>query len=340
MNEKQAKSQSKHKKRRKLFIGGLDKRVDEKLLQEYFSKYGAVERTIINREHYTDKSRGSGFVLFKSSASAQRALDESSPHILKGKIFDCQPSLLRNEVKTKKTKSFNRLGYSTDNSKKSSIQDLPQIDNYDPRRYPVSAKSYERFPSSHSGSNLSPSAGNSCDFEESMYIEEKRFEVVQEQRRRYSSYNKNPYVYKTPYENQLPTKPNLPSRLIPQCIENNDRLCYTPPTYHPRDDIYENGRESFDVYNNKTGNQKIENRPNSEGHGDIPERCDTPCNFDLPIPKNDSKFMLYKPQPVPVPRQEDYSKMRKSGFPKNNYVLNKGSFAELYRELRNQISVK
>lgn len=113
MSDKQAKNQAKDQKQRKIFVGGIPKDVTEKSLKKYFSKFGQVVRTVVNREHYTDKSRGSGFVLFKSSKSATLVLQQES-HVLNGKSFDCQPCLLREEVqKTKKEKRLKNLDSSS-----------------------------------------------------------------------------------------------------------------------------------------------------------------------------------------------------------------------------------
>lgn len=252
MNEKQAKDESQDKKKRKLFIGGLDKRVDEKMLKEYFEKYGEVERTIINREHYTDRSRGSGFVLFVTVESAKKVLDETSPHVLKGKIFDCQPCLLRSEVKEKKNRSLNKFIYSTDNSKKSSINDLKNVQQISNRRkksyqYPMSANSLERN-SNYSGSIMSPSIGSSNNLDESMFIEERRFEIVQEQRRRYSNFTEH-HVYQNLYTPHVYNN-KVYSNLNPNNLSQDDRLCYNPPTYQPREFSYDNkpeNKKSLDV---------------------------------------------------------------------------------------------
>jgi RNA recognition motif-containing protein len=106
MSEKQAKNQAKDQKQRKIFVGGICKDVSEEALNKYFSQFGEVDRTVVNREHYTDKSRGSGFVLFKNSSSVKKVLEQEK-HVLNDKPFDCQPCLLREEVK--KTKKEQRL---------------------------------------------------------------------------------------------------------------------------------------------------------------------------------------------------------------------------------------
>lgn len=342
MNEKQAKNQAKNKKRRKVFVGGLDKRVNERMLKAYFAKYGPVERAIINREHYTDKSRGSGFVLFKDVNSATKVLNESSPHILEGKMFDCQPCLLRNEVKAKSKKSHNNLGYSTDNSKKSSTNDLTKTNIVKRRQFRSSIKSLSR-PSDHSEGNLSPSLGSSNNLDESMFIEEKRFAFVQEQRRRYSylkSHHK--HAYKPMYDNYSQrsfTSFNSFSQIpISPSVETD--LCYQQPTYQPREDSFDNLRSSeslpLDVHKNrKAGNRGVRGHCNQILEQQMPPRCDTPCNFNVSIPSAvNSKLMLYRPDAVRMPHQAEYSGVRSRGYPDSNYVLNRGSVASLYRSSR------
>lgn len=95
---KQAKDQNKDKKQRKIFLGSLEKNITEKMLAQFFSRYGEIERVVVNREHYTNISRGSGFILFRNANSAQKVLNERRKFILNNKEFFCQPCLLRNEV--------------------------------------------------------------------------------------------------------------------------------------------------------------------------------------------------------------------------------------------------
>lgn len=339
MNEKQAKSQAKNKKRRKVFVGGLDKRVNEQALKAYFGRYGRVERAIINREHYTDKSRGSGFVLFADAEAADRVLQETSPHILEGKMFDCQPCLLRNEVKIKK-KSLNNLGYSTDNSKKSSMNDIIKTNNIKRRQFRSSIKSLSR-PSESQGGNLSPSFGSSNNLEDSMFIEEKRFAVVQEQRRRYSHLNHHPHIPQQPfyetYSHRSATSFNSSSQ-IPISPQPEAYLCYKKPTYQPREDSFDNLRSSkshpLNVYKNQKASKNQNCEPQNDHQG-LPPRCDTPCNFDVTVPSGlDSKLMLYRPDAVRTPHQVEYSGVRSRGYPKANYVLNRGTYASFYRNSR------
>lgn len=64
-----------------------------------------MARATVNREHFTDKSRGSGFVIFKSVATAEAVLSSDHEHSLKGKVFSCQQCFSREEIKEKKKTS-------------------------------------------------------------------------------------------------------------------------------------------------------------------------------------------------------------------------------------------
>ena len=84
VDEKQAKREEKQKKERKVFIGGLNKATTEQSLHTYFQRFGEIERAFLNKEHFTDKSRGSGFVLFKSKASVDLVLNSNPNHMIDG----------------------------------------------------------------------------------------------------------------------------------------------------------------------------------------------------------------------------------------------------------------
>ena len=59
----------------KLFIGNLDMEVDEKLLFDHFSQFGAVLSAKIMTEAESDKSRGFGFLTYESFESSDRAIE-------------------------------------------------------------------------------------------------------------------------------------------------------------------------------------------------------------------------------------------------------------------------
>lgn len=86
-------------KLRKIFVNRLPYSLNEEGLKELFRPYGEIERATINREHYTNLSRGSGFVIFQDKEAAERLLSNHKT-MLVGKqeinIFKC---LLQEEIK-------------------------------------------------------------------------------------------------------------------------------------------------------------------------------------------------------------------------------------------------
>ena len=86
-SEKEAKSEAQDQKQRKIFIGGLHRSVTAEQLEEYFQKFGKIQNAVINREHYTNISRGCGFVLFENRESAAKVL-ETNNHFIEGRRID------------------------------------------------------------------------------------------------------------------------------------------------------------------------------------------------------------------------------------------------------------
>ena len=84
--------------KRKIFVGGLAKMVNEEDLYNYFSTFGEIEKVILNREHYTNKSRCCGFILFRDEGSARDVLSYRKGHFLMGKYFGCKPCKLRSDI--------------------------------------------------------------------------------------------------------------------------------------------------------------------------------------------------------------------------------------------------
>jgi len=101
VSQEEAKLKEKLLLKRKIFVGGLEKSVKEEELVKYFSTFGLVEKAIISREHYTDVSRGCGFIIFKSVKSAKKTLYFKGTHKLNGKQFGCKSCKSRDEINTK-----------------------------------------------------------------------------------------------------------------------------------------------------------------------------------------------------------------------------------------------
>lgn len=90
--EEEAKEQMLSEKERKLFVKGLPLNARIQQLEEYFGQFGRVERSVINK-YYNETSKGTGFVLFTSSAAVRFLLE--SPHLKhmigskEVKVYEC-----------------------------------------------------------------------------------------------------------------------------------------------------------------------------------------------------------------------------------------------------------
>jgi RNA recognition motif-containing protein len=104
VNHQEAVDHAKNEQKRKVFIGGLSKNVTKKDLEEYFKAFGSVQKVILNREHYTDISRGCGFVIFNQKLSVTRLLGFQGKHFLRGKEFGCKVCLHKDEIRGNKEK--------------------------------------------------------------------------------------------------------------------------------------------------------------------------------------------------------------------------------------------
>lgn len=292
------------------------------MLKKFFNKYGIVERAVVNREHYTDFSRGSGFILFKESNSAQKVLDEEKPFILNNKIFYCQPCLLRNEVKNKKidyssshhtdyskkkSPDFQKLGRSVSRAKpkkkekkrRQSIKSLDQNNNHQKKEeVSVDSPSERSYEDSWDLSNFVESERRKRKLRKirSFHVHEFEKELKNEKRRRI-----------TP----------------PSSIKGRETLFYSPPKFRPKQDDYVNKNRKQNYSNRPINFNKCRINP------DYPERRATPCNFEFPETNViSSHLMLFKPEPVSPPKMSDcLDTLRKPGQPKNNYVLNRGELA-------------
>lgn len=59
---------------RQVYIGNLSYQVGEEDLKDYFSKYGAIEQVRIVRSHGSGRSKGFGFVTYRTTPEAKKAL--------------------------------------------------------------------------------------------------------------------------------------------------------------------------------------------------------------------------------------------------------------------------
>ncbi|XP_061389659.1 ribonucleoprotein RB97D-like [Musca vetustissima] len=79
---------------RKMFLGGLTPNTNEDMIRNFFYQFGEIEDIIIMRDTVTKRSRGFGFITFKSSESVDKA-QAARPHVVDGRTIDTKRALPR-----------------------------------------------------------------------------------------------------------------------------------------------------------------------------------------------------------------------------------------------------
>ncbi|XP_031251840.1 glycine-rich RNA-binding protein 3, mitochondrial-like [Pistacia vera] len=77
-----------------LFVGGLSYSCDDQSLREAFSKYGHVTKATVPLHHETGRSRGFGFVTYRSKKEASSAIQALNGQDLYGRrvrVEACSP---------------------------------------------------------------------------------------------------------------------------------------------------------------------------------------------------------------------------------------------------------
>lgn len=139
--------------KRKIFVGGINKKANENDLIEYFEKFGRVVEVNINRFHSNEMSRGSGFVLFSEEHEALSAINYPREHIMFGVRFECHPSYSKRLMKKKaeheelefKAKFYKRSkkGKQYDRSQEAGPMTISQANNLENKRQRVQEGSFE-----------------------------------------------------------------------------------------------------------------------------------------------------------------------------------------------------
>jgi RNA recognition motif-containing protein len=70
---------------RKLFVGGLAWAVDDAMLKDAFSAYGAVQEAKVITDRETGRSRGFGFVTYSTDAEAAKAIPLMDGAVIQGR---------------------------------------------------------------------------------------------------------------------------------------------------------------------------------------------------------------------------------------------------------------
>ncbi|XP_073816431.1 uncharacterized protein isoform X2 [Musca autumnalis] len=79
---------------RKMFLGGLTPNTNEHMVRNFFYQFGEIEDIVIMRDTATKRSRGFGFITFKSSESVDKA-QAARPHVVDGRTIDTKRALPR-----------------------------------------------------------------------------------------------------------------------------------------------------------------------------------------------------------------------------------------------------
>ncbi len=69
----------------KLFVGNLPWAVDSEKLRDIFTAYGEITDAVVLSDKFTGRSRGFGFVEFKTDAEAAAAVDALDGSNLEGR---------------------------------------------------------------------------------------------------------------------------------------------------------------------------------------------------------------------------------------------------------------
>lgn len=84
---------------KKIFVGGVQDHIESEHLIEYFSQFGAVEKAEIISDKQTGKKRGFGFVYFRDTDSATKAV-LTKYHTINGNKVEAKKAMTKQEMST------------------------------------------------------------------------------------------------------------------------------------------------------------------------------------------------------------------------------------------------
>uniref|UniRef100_A0A1A8MBM0 Heterogeneous nuclear ribonucleoprotein A0 n=1 Tax=Nothobranchius pienaari TaxID=704102 RepID=A0A1A8MBM0_9TELE len=82
---------------KKIFVGGVKDHIEAENLTEYFSQFGAVEKSEIISDKQTGRRRGFGFVFFEDTDSATKAV-LNKYHTINGNKVEVKKALTKQEM--------------------------------------------------------------------------------------------------------------------------------------------------------------------------------------------------------------------------------------------------
>lgn len=81
----------------KIFVGGLDRSVDEGVVRSFFSQFGPVVEVLVMRDPHNHQSRGFGFITFQRDDSAKVVL-QNRYHDMMGKRVEVKSAVPRGQA--------------------------------------------------------------------------------------------------------------------------------------------------------------------------------------------------------------------------------------------------
>ena len=90
---------------RKMYVGNIPYSVTEEDLRELFSEYGEIESLKIMQDHFTNRSKGFGFIEMVNEEDAKRAIAT-----LNGKDFKGKSLTVAEARPQQKRQGFNNRG--------------------------------------------------------------------------------------------------------------------------------------------------------------------------------------------------------------------------------------
>lgn len=81
----------------KIFVGGLDRSVDEGVVRSFFQQFGPVVEVLVMRDPHNHQSRGFGFITFQRDDSAKQVL-QNRYHDMLGKRVEVKSAVPRGQA--------------------------------------------------------------------------------------------------------------------------------------------------------------------------------------------------------------------------------------------------